>query len=128
MFSFLTNLFSAKNKKVETRFPNVVVGKILEIEKHPNADRLQIALVDIGEQLRIVCGAPNIKVGQYVPVALVGAQLPNGIIMQKAVIRGVESNGMICAEDELGLGNDHSGIIVFEKATIGDNIDSYLKK
>ncbi len=123
--SFFSNLFS--KKPAPTRFPKVVVGKVLEVEAHPNADRLRLATVDVGEKLRIVCGAPNLAVGQLVPVALVGASLPNGIVIQQSTIRGVDSDGMICALDELGLGEDHSGIIVFERGTIGDAIDSYIK-
>jgi phenylalanyl-tRNA synthetase beta chain len=100
---------------------NVVVGQILEIKKHPNADRLQITSTDVGrEVLQIVCGAPNIKVGQKVPVALVGAKLPGGLEIKEAEIRGVKSFGMLCAEDELGLGSDHNGIMILdEKATVG---------
>lgn len=102
---------------------NVVVGKILEIEKHPNADKLQVAKVDVApstgaqgkkEILQIVCGAPNIQVGQKVPVALVGAKLPGGFEIKEAEIRGVKSFGMLCAADELGLGKDHSGIMVLD--------------
>ncbi len=128
MFSFIKKLFSSKSASAETRFPNVVVGKILQIESHPNADRLQLATVDVGRHLRLVCGAPNIEVGQYVPVALVGAQLPNGLVIQQASIRGVDSEGMICAADELGIGTDHSGVIIFQEARIGETIDSYLNK
>ncbi len=111
------------------KYKGVVVGKILEINKHPKADKLQLAIVDIKkEKLKIVCGASNIKVGQMVPVALVGAVLPNGMEMKPAVIRGEESQGMMCAEDELGLGDDHSGIMVFdESAELGSALSDYLK-
>jgi phenylalanyl-tRNA synthetase beta chain len=102
-------------EKIGEGLDNVVVGKILEIRKHPNADKLQIAIVDVAkEKLQIVCGAPNIAVGQKVPVALVGAKLPNGLEIKEAEIRGVKSFGMICAEDELGLGKDHAGILVLD--------------
>ena len=107
------------------KYRNVVVGKILEVKPHPNADRLRLALVDIGPSagsgqfLEIVCGAPNIKPGQLVPVALVGAVLPaspaggpGGLEIKPAEIRGVKSNGMLCAADELGLGSDHDGIVI----------------
>lgn len=106
----------------------VVVGKILEVKPHPNADRLRLALVDTGrEKLEIVCGAPNIKAGQFVPVALVGARLPNGLEIKPAEIRGIKSNGMLCAEDELGLGKDHDGIMLLDKAPVGQNFSDYLK-
>jgi len=123
--SFFSNLFS--KKPTHTRFPNVVVGKIVDISAHPNADRLQLTTVDVGRKLKIVCGAPNIAVGQLVPVALVGASLPTGLVIQQAAIRGVDSEGMLCAADELGIGTDHSGIMIFEEARIGDCIDNYIK-
>jgi phenylalanyl-tRNA synthetase beta chain len=93
----------------------VVIGKIVKIEPHPNADTLTYCQVDVGERVAgIVCGAPNIAEGQTVPVALAGAELPSGMKIKKAKIRGVESDGMMCAEDELGLGEDHSGIMILE--------------
>lgn len=113
-------------------FDGVVVGKILEIKKHPNADKLQIAIVETQnfasvQKLQIVCGAPNIEVGQKVPVALVGTKLPNGIEIKEAEIRGEKSFGMLCALDELGLGTDHSGIIILDpKAKIGEPAKKYL--
>ena len=94
-------------------FDGVVVGKILEIKKHPNADKLQLTKIDIGnKKLDIICGAKNIEVGQKVPVALIGAKLLNGIEIREAEIRGEKSYGMLCATDELGLGTDHSGILI----------------
>ncbi len=115
-------------EKQADKFKNVVVGKILEIKKHPNADRLQIAIVDVGkEKLHIVCGAPNISEGQLVPVALVGAILSNGLEIKETEIRGEKSFGMLCAEDELGLGDDHSGIMILDsKARVGQNLADYL--
>lgn len=117
-------------EKLRPEIKDVVVGKILEIKKHPNADRLQITKVDIGtkNKLSIICGAWNIKVGDKVPVALAGAKLPNGLKIKKAKIREVESVGMLCAEDELGLGIDHSGILILDNKTkIGMPVGNYLK-
>ncbi len=110
------------------KFRNVVVGRVLEVNKHPNADKLRLALVDIKEkQLRIVCGASNLEVGQLVPVATVGAVLPGDFEIKLSNIRGEESEGMICAEDELGLGDDHEGIMVLDKrAKIGSSFAEYL--
>ncbi len=112
----------------------IVVAKILAIRPHPQADRLQLvtALTKLPKesqktQLEIVCGAPNIKVGQMVPLALIGACLPNGVEIKEAVIRGVTSTGMLCAEDELGLGPDHAGILILdEQAKIGEPISNVL--
>lgn len=110
-------------------FLNVVVGKVLKVEKHPKADRLNLAEIDIKtEKLKIVCGAPNLEVGQLVPVAKIGAVLPGEFIIKESDIRGEKSMGMICAEDELGLGLGHEGIMVLNKqAKIGQNFSDYLK-
>lgn len=102
-------------------FENVVVGEILEVKNHPNADRLKICMVNNGEEtVQIVCGADNVAKSQKVVVAKVGSTLPikledgNLLTLKKAKLRGEESHGMICAEDELGLGDDHSGIMVLD--------------
>ncbi|HEX2070428.1 MAG TPA: phenylalanine--tRNA ligase subunit beta [Thermoleophilaceae bacterium] len=91
-----------------------VVGRVLSAEQHPDADRLKVCEVDVGtgEPRTIVCGAPNVAAGQTVPVALPGATMPGGAKLGKAKLRGVESHGMILAEDELGIGDQHSGIVV----------------
>jgi len=100
----------------------VVVGQVLSCEKHPNADRLKLTMVDIGskEPVQIVCGAPNVAKGQMVPVATIGTTLYDNdgktLVIKKGKIRGVESHGMICAEDELGLGESHDGILVLSEA------------
>lgn len=109
-------------------FANVVVGEILEIEKHPDADKLNVTQTTTGEHTyQIVCGAKNIKVGQKVPVALVGAELPNGLKIQKAKIRGVESRGMICSETELGIAEESAGIWGLpQDAQVGMALAEYL--
>lgn len=84
-------------------FPGVVIGKVLEVQKHPNADRLSLTKVDTGGAVySIVCGAPNVAAGQVVPVALEGTKMPGGFEIKKAKIRGVDSCGMICSKSELG--------------------------
>ncbi|HET6866343.1 MAG TPA: phenylalanine--tRNA ligase subunit beta [Solirubrobacteraceae bacterium] len=95
---------------------NFVVGRVLEAEQHPNADRLTVCLVDIGDSnpSQIVCGAPNVAAGQTVAVAKPGAVMPDGTKLGKAKLRGVESNGMILAEDEVAIGTEHAGIMVLE--------------
>ncbi|MCH2660423.1 phenylalanine--tRNA ligase subunit beta, partial [bacterium] len=97
------------------RLDGVVVGRVEACRPHENADRLTVCEVDVGSAVNtIVCGAPNVAAGQTVAVALPGCTLPGGLVIKKAKIRGVESRGMICAEDELGLGDDHDGIMVLE--------------
>lgn len=96
----------------------LLVGKVLEVVQHPNADRLKVTQVELGTgaPVQIVCGAPNVAAGQTVLVAPVGATIyPPGhapMTMRVAKIRGVESHGMICAEDEVGLGDSHEGIMI----------------
>jgi phenylalanyl-tRNA synthetase beta chain len=93
-----------------------VVGKVLKVEKHPDADKLSVCEVDAGENVRtIVCGAPNVAAGQTVPVALPGAVMPDGTRLGKAKLRGVESDGMILSEAELQIGDDAAGIAVFDE-------------
>ncbi|MDA0677676.1 MAG: phenylalanine--tRNA ligase subunit beta [Bacteroidetes bacterium] len=97
----------------------LVVGHVLSCEKHPNADRLKVTTVDIGtEVVQIVCGASNVAKGQKVPVATEGTTLypsqGDPFVIKKSTIRGEESNGMICAEDEIGIGNSHEGILVLD--------------
>lgn len=90
---------------------NVVAGKVLTCAAHPDSDHLHVCTVDTGsgESLQIVCGAPNVKAGQIVPVALIGATLPGGVKIKKGKLRGVESNGMICSSEELGISNARLG-------------------
>jgi phenylalanyl-tRNA synthetase beta chain len=91
-----------------------VVGKVLERHSHPDADRLSVCMVDVGGSTpsQIVCGAPNVRAGQTVGVARPGAVMPDGTTLGRARLRGQESNGMILAEDEVGIGTDHDGIMV----------------
>ncbi|HEX8648657.1 MAG TPA: phenylalanine--tRNA ligase subunit beta [Thermoleophilaceae bacterium] len=93
-----------------------VVGRVLEAERHPDADRLSVCTVDdgSGEARTIVCGAPNVASGQIVAVALPGAVMPDGTELGEAKLRGVRSSGMILAEDEVGIGEDHAGIMVLD--------------
>ncbi len=110
-----------KFESIKGGLEGIVIGKVLTCEKHPNADRLRKTTVDIGGEkpLDIVCGAPNVKAGQTVVVATIGATLypseGEPFSIQKSKIRGEVSEGMICAEDELGMGKSHDGIIVIEK-------------
>lgn len=123
----ITKLFS-KTSSSATKFPLVVVGEVVELRKHPNADKLQLVKVDIGGKfLDVVCGAWNMKINDKVACALVGAKLPNGVALKEATIRGEQSFGMLCALDELGLGTDHSGIIILKPgAPVGKAIDKFL--
>ena len=100
-----------------TGLEHFVVGKVVEAGKHPDADRLSVCLVDIGagSPSQIVCGAPNVAAGQTVAVATPGAVMPDGTTLRKAKLRGMESNGMILAEDELAIGTDHAGILVLDE-------------
>ncbi|MFM2357846.1 MAG: pheT phenylalanyl-tRNA synthetase beta subunit, partial [Candidatus Parcubacteria bacterium] len=103
-------------EEIGGHFNNVVVGKVLKKEKHPNADRLSVCVVDVGDGGRtIVCGAANVAEGQTVAVALPGAVLPGDFAIKVSKIRGVESNGMICSERELGFTKEAEGIWVIEK-------------
>jgi phenylalanyl-tRNA synthetase beta chain len=98
-----------------------VVGRVLSAEPHPDADRLRVCSVDVGNDsgaTAIVCGAPNVAAGQTVAVALPGATLPDGTKIEAAKLRGVPSNGMILAEDELAIGSDHGGILVLDELTL----------
>lgn len=111
-------------ESIKGSLAGIVVGKVLTCIQHQNADRLKITTVDIGtgEPLQIVCGAPNVAVGQTVPVATIGTMLYDdkgeGFVIKKGKIRGEESHGMICAEDELGLGTDHDGIMVLQDTLV----------
>ncbi len=120
-------------------FTSVVIGKVIECKKHPNADKLSLCKVNVGkanpsgELLSIVCGAPNVAAGQTVPVALVGAELKmksgETLKIKKSKIRGEVSEGMICAEDELGLSDNHDGIMVLpDEYAIGEPFETYFQR
>ena len=110
----------------------IVIGEVLTKEQHPNADRLSITTVNIGQEeaLKIVCGAPNVEVGQKVPVATIGTVLYSeneSFKIKKGKIRGEVSEGMICAEDEIGLGDSHKGIMILDsKAKVGQLASEYF--
>ena len=109
----------------------LVIGEVLTCEEHPNSDHLHITTVNVGgaEPLQIVCGAPNVAAGQKVVVAVNGTKLYDGdecFTIKRSKIRGIESNGMICAEDEIGIGTDHAGIIVLPAdAVVGTPAKEY---
>jgi phenylalanyl-tRNA synthetase beta chain len=116
-------------------FTNVVIGKVLEIAKHPNADRLNVCQVDVntGSLLNIVCGAPNVRVGMKVPCAMAGAVLPPGedgkpFEIKVGQLRGVESQGMLCSARELKLSEDHGGLLELpDDAPVGQNFRDYYQ-
>ena len=108
-------------ESIKGSLEGILVGEVLTCDQHPNADRLKITTVDLGtgDPVQIVCGAPNVAAGQKVPVATIGTTLYDdkgvGFKIKKGKIRGEESHGMICAEDELGLGTSHDGILILDK-------------
>lgn len=109
-------------------FTGIVVAHVKSVAPHPNADKLRVTEVDAGtgELLQIVCGAPNLAAGQKVPCALVGAKMP-GFDIRKAKLRGVESSGMLCSARELGLSDDHAGLLVLDAdAPVGMDIREHL--
>ncbi len=127
--NFLKRLFGSKSVKTETpEFPNIVAAKVLHQEKHPNADRLRVVKLDLGDRVvePVVCGASNFDAGDVVALALPGASIPQNIhsdthepfVLGKAKIRGIESQGMICAAFELGLEKEAgSGIMILKPDT-----------
>ncbi len=96
---------------------NIVVGEITKVEKHPNADKLLVCKVNLGKkEVSVICGAENVRKSQRVPVAVRGSVLPNGKVIKKVNIRGITSEGMICSERELGISDNHDGIMVLPKS------------
>ena len=122
-------------KSVAPAFSKIVVGEIVEAVQHPNADRLRVCKVDVGQNdlLQIVCGAPNARIGIRVPCALVGAELPPGedgkpFLIKVGQLRGVESRGMLCSARELMLSEDHGGLLeLAPDAPLGQSIRDHLK-
>lgn len=110
-------------------FSGVLVAEIVAAEPHPDADKLRVCTVNAGgEPLQIVCGAPNARVGLRAPLAVVGAELPGGLVIRKAKLRGMESQGMLCAESELGLSSAAAGLMELpEDAPIGKELREYLQ-
>ena len=118
-----------EEESVAPAFDSIVVAHVLEVSKHPDADRLNVCRVDIGrgEARQIVCGAPNVAPGLKVPCALPGANLPGDFKIKVARVRGVESSGMLCSARELGISEDASGLLVLPAdAPIGQDIRIYL--
>ncbi|MBB6092029.1 phenylalanyl-tRNA synthetase beta chain [Povalibacter uvarum] len=107
----------------------IVVGEVLAVEKHPDAEKLNVCRVSNGrEELQIVCGAPNVRAGMKAPLALIGAKLPNGTEIKKAKLRGVESNGMLCSARELGLSEESSGLLDLpQHVTTGQDLVAALQ-
>ena len=130
----LCHLLTMAGLEVEDRraasaeFSNVVVAEVLSVDKHPDADKLKLCSVNVGESspLQIVCGAPNVAAGMKVPCARVGAKLP-GIEIRRAKVRGIESFGMLCSARELGLSDDHGGLLALAAdAVVGEDIRRHL--
>ncbi len=115
-------------EEVSPGFTNVVVSKILEIKPHPHSDKLSLCQVTTGDKtVPIVCGAPNINVGQIVPLAQVGATIPGGYVIKSSRLRGELSEGMLCSEEELGIGEDTTGIMILpETLPLGEDLAAAL--
>lgn len=117
-------------ESVAPAFNNVVVAEVLEVIKHPNADRLNVCQVNVGEAapLSIVCGAPNVAVGMKVPCARIGAVLPGDFVIKQARVRNVDSFGMLCSAKELGLAEESQGLwLLPEDAPVGEGLREYLE-
>ncbi|MCD6219658.1 phenylalanine--tRNA ligase subunit beta, partial [Candidatus Calescamantes bacterium] len=124
----LTSLGLEIEEVKEIKLSNVIVGEVIKVLPHPNAERLKVCEVFTGKEIvKVVCGAPNVKKGIKSPLALVGAILPEGMRIEKRKIRGIESQGMLCSEKELGVGEDASGIWVLPSGLkTGEEIYSSL--
>ncbi len=135
MINWLKTLFT----KQQTTFPNIIVAKVLTVEKHPNADRLRVVTLSDGNNTiqPVVCGAWNFEAGAIVPLALPGATIPHDqhdpegkpFTLGKAKIRGIESQGMICSGKELGLTSESTGILILkDNAVLGSIFAANLIK
>ena len=122
----LSDIFTSLGFEVEgieyiglQRQSTLIVGEIQEIRQHPNADKLALCRVCVGRNdvRQIVCGAKNFKVSDHVPVALPGTILPGDVKIESSTLRGVKSDGMMCSGRELGIGNDHSGLLILDSAS-----------
>jgi len=115
-------------KSVSPDLTGVIVGHVLEVNKHPNADKLSLCKVDLGTEIKeVICGAPNVAAGQKIAFAGIGVTLPNGITLDARKIRGITSTGMVCSAKELNLSDDHSGIMVLrDDAEIGQPLQVYF--
>ena len=114
---------------VAAEFSKVVIGKVLSAEPHPDADKLTLCQVDAGtgDALQIICGAANARKGMKAAVALVGARLPGGVKISAAKIRGVRSQGMLCSARELGLGDEHEGVLDLDpSAPVGESFREWM--
>ena len=121
----LAHLLTMSGLEIESSVPvappftGVVTGEVVTLAQHPNAERLKLCRVSLGagEPLQVVCGAPNVKLGMKAPFARVGARLPGGLEIKAAQVRGIESQGMLCSARELGLSEDHAGLLVLPAET-----------
>ena len=113
---------------VAGNFSGLLVAEIVAVEPHPDADKLRVCQVRTGgETVQVVCGAPNARKGLKVPLAIVGAQLPGGMEIKSATLRGIASTGMLCAEEELGLSEASEGLMELPAdAPVGENLRDYL--
>lgn len=127
----LTSLESVTFLKESSFFKDITIGRIQSAEDHPHADKLRVCRVETDSEnvAQIICGAPNVREGQMAPVIHPGTTLPDGNKIEKVKLRGVESNGMLPSERELGLSGSHAGILVLrEEAEVGDNFWEYLQE
>ena len=115
-------------ESIAPAFSGVVVGEVLSVARHPDAEKLSVCTVstDGTNRLQIICGASNVRAGLIVAVAMIGAQLPNGVNIKRAKLRGLESEGMLCSARELGLGVESEGILELPPSRLGENLRTAL--